>query len=139
MSHMADELRWLIKCSREELARLVDEASAFAEARSLSPKVIYKVSLTLEEVLTNIVKYAFSERGTHTIEVTLEFTDGAARIQIVDQGREFDPCSFPPPQLGQSILQSKEGGLGIHLVRQAAESMDYRREDDKNVLIITIR
>ncbi len=136
---MPDKLSWSIKSTPKELARLIDEASAFVESRSLSPQVIYKVNLTLEEILTNIVKYALSDGRTSLIDVSLVLTDSAVRIQIVDQGREFDPCSCPPPQLSECILECDEGGLGIHLVRQAVDSMDYRCEEGKNVLTITIR
>lgn len=118
---------------------MIEEAATFVELRPICPQVIYKVKLTLEEILTNIVKYAFSDSGTHTINVTLQMTDTVVWMQFVEEGREFDPCSLPPPELGESILESDEGGLGIHLVRQAADSMDYRREDGKNVLTITIR
>lgn len=136
---MPEKLSWSIKSTREELARLIDEASVFVESRSLSPQVIYKVNLTLEEILTNIVKYAFPYDHTSSIDVILEMTESAVCIQIADQGREFDPCSFLAPHLGESILECDEGGRGIHLVRQAANSMDYRRENGKNVLTIMIR
>ena len=135
---MADELNWAIKNTREELAHLIEEAGASLESRPVSIEVVYKVNLILEEILTNIVKYAFSDGNVHIINVHLAVKDTAVLIEFVDDGKEFDPFAYKLPQLGESILEREEGGLGIHLVRQAANFMEYRRDRGNNLLTIGV-
>ncbi len=117
---------------------MMEEAGAFLESRSLSGEVVYKVNLILEEILTNIVKYAFSDGGGHTVKVHLAIKDTGVLIEFVDDGKEFDPFSRAFPQLGKTILETEEGGLGIYLVRQTADFMEYRRDRGNNLLTIGV-
>jgi len=133
-----EELKLLMRDDYEELARLIDQADHFLQSRSVPPKGIYITTLVLEEILTNIVKYAFDENGQHDITVLMKLQQDDLLIEFVDAGREFDPLSAPSPVLADSILDCDEGGLGIHLVRKSVESMEYRRDGEKNVLSVKI-
>jgi len=135
---MTDELTRSIRNTPEELTHFMEEAGAFLESSPLSSEVVYKVNLILEEILTNIVKYAFSDAGLHVVNVHLAVKDREVLLQFVDDGKEFDPFSYKIPQLGESILECEEGGLGIHLVRQAADFMEYRRDGGNNLLTVGV-
>ncbi len=117
---------------------IMPAVSDFLREQRVDPKAAYAVSLTLEEVITNIVKYAYSEHGDHNIDVTLAVDDGAVLVDFQDDGNEFDPRDFPEPDTTQPVEKRTAGGLGIHLVRKMSESMKYRRENGKNVLEIKI-
>jgi serine/threonine-protein kinase RsbW len=118
---------------------LIEEANRYLDSFPLPPRVIYLVNLALEEILTNIVKYAFEDRDEHTVQVALRVKDSEVRIECSDDGRLFDPVAAPAPQLKDSISECREGGLGIHLVRQMVDSMEYRRDSSRNVLTMKIR
>jgi len=120
--------------NRKELAALIDQASAFLESQSLPGPASYKASLVLEEVLTNIVKYAFEDALEHEISVLLAVDDADLVIRFVDDGREFDPLAVPPPAMKESLEESSEGGLGVYLVRKSVNSIEYYRDQSKNVL-----
>jgi len=120
--------------NRKELAALIDQASAFLESQSLPGPASYKASLVLEEVLTNIVKYAFEDALEHEISVLLAVDDADLVIRFVDDGREFDPLAVPPPAMKESLEESSEGGLGVYLVRKSVNSIEYSRDQSKNVL-----
>jgi anti-sigma regulatory factor (Ser/Thr protein kinase) len=118
----------------KELAALIDKASAFLESQSLPGPAYYKASLVLEEVLTNIVKYAFEDALEHEISVLLAVDDADLVLRFVDDGREFDPLAVPPPAMKESLEESSEGGLGVYLVRKSVNSIEYYRDQSKNVL-----
>lgn len=120
--------------SLKELAALIDKASAFLESQSLPGPAYYKASLVLEEVLTNIVKYGFEDALEHEISVLLAVDDADLVIRFVDDGREFDPLAVPPPAMKESLEESSEGGLGVYLVRKSVNSIEYYRDQSKNVL-----
>jgi anti-sigma regulatory factor (Ser/Thr protein kinase) len=129
-----NQINLLMRNNLKELAALIDKASAFLESQSLPGPAYYKASLVLEEVLTNIVKYAFEDALEHEISVILAVDDADLVIRFVDDGREFDPLAVPPPAMKESLEESSEGGLGVYLVRKSVNSIEYYRDQSKNVL-----
>ena len=118
----------------ERLSRLVE---AFGEAEGVSADSIFSVNLALDEVITNIIRYAHDDGGRqHPIVVRLALESGVLTAQVEDDGRAFNPLDAPPPDLNASIEERPIGGLGIHLVRTMMNSVEYRRENGRNVLIM---
>lgn len=128
-----------MKNTAGDLAATLERADAFLDSLALPTEIGYKVKLILEEMLTNIVKYAFSDEEAHRVGVGLIADDTELTLEFVDDGHPFDPLAVPQPRLKNSILQCREGGLGIHLVRQTADAMAYRRDEDKNIVTVTVR
>ncbi|MGB6064451.1 MAG: ATP-binding protein [Desulfomonilaceae bacterium] len=117
-----------------DLTVLIDEAGTFLESQSLPGTTVYRANLVLEEVLTNIVKYAFQDSSVHEISVLLAVKDTYLVIRFVDDGREFDPLAVPSPVMKASIEDISVGGLGVHLVRKSVDEIQYSRDRYKNVL-----
>lgn len=138
---MTDEIRLSMANTFEDLARLMADAELFLQSHGLPPRTVYDVNLVLEEVLTNIVKYGFDDEAAHEIQLIVTITDSGVTIRCEDEGREFDPLAACPPDIEarDSILECQVGGLGIHLVRQTVQSIEYSRKEHKNVLTMTIK
>ena len=117
----------------ERLSRLVE---AFGEAEGLPLDSIFNVNLALDEVITNIIHYAHNDGQQHPIVVRLAIESGVLTAQVEDDGRAFNPLDAPVPDLNASIDERPIGGLGIHLVRTMMSSVEYRRENGRNVLIM---
>lgn len=116
----------------ERLSRLVE---TFGEAEGLGPEVVFSVNLALDEVVTNVIRYAHDDDGLqHPIVVRLALEQDVLTAQVEDDGRAFNPLEAPAPDTGASIDERPIGGLGIHLVRSVMNSVEYRREDGRNVL-----
>jgi serine/threonine-protein kinase RsbW len=121
----------------EKLSRLVE---AFGEVHGLTPQSTFSVNLALDEVVTNIIRYAYNDNGpAHPILVRLTFEDGVLAAQVEDNGRAFNPLEAPAPDIDASIEERPVGGLGIHLVRSMMDSVEYRRDDGRNVFIMKKR
>ena len=63
----------------------------------------------------------------------------ALHVEFRDAGRPFDPLVHPGPNLDVHILDRPVGGLGVHLIRELAESVDYTREGPHNILRVVLR
>ncbi len=124
--------------SREGLINLMGEAEAFFHERGLDERTIYISNLVLEEVLTNVIKYAYDDEGSHEISVELTLDPRDVQIVFEDDGCEFNPLSVPTPALNGPITDCEPGGLGIHLVRKLSSSMDYSRTGGVNRLTIRL-
>ena len=122
---------------RSEIARLQDRLEAFALQHGLPPKVLHEVQLALEEHLTNVVNYAFKDRGEHQIKVCVQLRNSELRIDVEDDGVPFDPLKHQAPDLSLPIEEKPVGGLGIHMMRKSMDRLEYRRASGRNILVMT--
>jgi anti-sigma regulatory factor (Ser/Thr protein kinase) len=58
-------------------------------------------------------------------------------IKFEDTGREYNPIEQADPDLNKSPSSRDIGGLGIFMVKNIMDDIEYSRDGDKNILIIT--
>ena len=131
---MKTELKLLIENRLSDLVELTKKADGFMESHHLPIEIVYKVHLIIEEVLTNIIKYAFKDTIKHDIKIELILKENELVLEFEDDGEEFDPLAAPVPKNRESISESVVGGLGIHLVKQMVDGIEYRRYNGRNIL-----
>ena len=136
---MNDSVKFAMKNSYPELSRLIHEVNECLQSRDLSDRTLYIVNLALEEMLTNILKHGYDDEKTHFITVRLHVSGSEIGIELEDDGCEFNPLAMPAPDVGTPLEDSEPGGLGILLVRRMTDSLEYTREDGKNLLRIKVR
>jgi anti-sigma regulatory factor (Ser/Thr protein kinase) len=122
-----------------ELARAFKVVERFADERALPQAVISRIHLALDEVLTNVISYAYDDAGVHEIEVRLEVEDADVVVEVTDDGRPFDPLSVAATEVDRPLAERPIGGLGLHLVRRVMDRVEYRRDDGRNVLTMRKR
>jgi sigma-B regulation protein RsbU (phosphoserine phosphatase) len=126
----------LLKNDLSELQRMNQIVTEFAERHGLASELVFRLTLVLEEVVTNVISYGYEDSSEHEISVRLSWKDPHIEIEIKDDGRPFNPLEAPPPDMGKPLAEKQVGGLGIHLVREMMDELEYRRENDKNLLIL---
>lgn len=94
----------------------------------------------IEELFSNIIRFAFENKGDHKIELTLSIDEGIITLLIRDNGIPFNPLEYNQDQLADPVSMD-DGGMGLTLIRAFADSIEYSREEQKNLLLIqkTIR
>lgn len=121
----------------------LDRLYAFVLQRLHMPAVpqglVQKVELVLEELLINVVYYAYPPEAPGDIELSCSVAGGVLHLVIADRGKAFSPLDRPDPDLTASIEDRNVGGLGIVLVKEMVDAIEYQRVDGRNVLTVTIR
>ena len=120
----------------QEVPRLnafVDEVCksvGFDEGKTMEIKV------AVEEAVVNVMNYAYppEQRGDVTIEAASN--DIRLKFTIIDSGKPFDPTVQNEVDTTLSAEARSIGGLGIHLIRQNMDSINYERVDNLNVLTL---
>ena len=120
-----------------EVARLVEAVENFGSHAGLSSDLTYRLTLSLDEIVSNVIRHGYSDTNDHVVEVRLSIHDGVVTSVIEDDGHPYDPRESPEPDLSMPVEQRGPGGLGIFLVRQMMDSIDYARRDGKNILTVT--
>lgn len=106
-------------------------------ATGFKASIAKKIELCLEEVLVNIISYAY-EGSEGSIELIAEVKiDDYLEITIKDRGKAFDPTMRATEIDHDLPIEEREiGGLGIALVKEFMDEMLYRRDGVYNVLCL---
>ena len=73
----------------------IEAFDAFRGEHAVAVAAPWQIQLALDELLSNIVKYAYADRGTGVIDLTYEIVGGECRVSITDDGAPYDPMSAP--------------------------------------------
>lgn len=96
----------------------------------------FTLRLVLEELVVNVVNYAYGEGGDGPLDITVENRDNAIVITLTDQGVPFNPLEQEAPDTDLPPEDRPIGGLGIFLVREMMDNVSYRYEDGRNILTV---
>ena len=135
---MSDGLSLSIRNNIKEVPDASLALNEFLNTMALTSRSRYAVNLVLEELLINIIRHAYKDKKGHTIDAQIEMGTDKVAITLIDDGVPFNPLSIPRPNRSQSPMERIEKGLGINLVRSMRKAMEYRRENDKNILKVWI-
>jgi anti-sigma regulatory factor (Ser/Thr protein kinase) len=125
-----------LPAKREYLEALQAWVMDTVRQKATSAKGLFRIELALEEILSNIVKYAYPDReGEIEIECCVD-ESGKLRILIRDWGAPFDPTQCETPDLCKDACERPLGGLGVYLTRQLSGGLTYERLPDGNRLTI---
>jgi anti-sigma regulatory factor (Ser/Thr protein kinase) len=131
---MADVIDFSLIADAAALARIEAAVEAFSEHHALSPKTAYALSLVIEELVTNIVKYGYAGGPPGPLTMTVGMQGGSVVGALSDAGVAFDPTAMATPDVDADVDERHIGGLGVHLVRTLADEFAYRREDGRNII-----
>ena len=101
--------------------------------------IAHELELALDEIVTNVISYAYDDDGRHEILVRFAASADCVSVDVEDDGRPFDPTTAPAPAIDATIDDRPIGGLGWHLVRSVVDTLAYRREGRRNIVTITKR
>lgn len=117
-----------------EMTLLTPFVEESCDILGVQPDVAFQLNLVLDEAVANVVNYAYSEPG-HELQVTIDKVDGQLVVQLVDQGVPFDPTTeSETPDITLSVEERPIGGLGIFLIKEMMDVVEYERKGDSNVL-----
>jgi len=116
-----------------ELSAFVDEV---CEAVGFDMSTTLKLNLAIEEAVVNVMNYAYPTGVKGYVDINAETNDERLKFVISDSGTPFDPTAKAEVDTTLSAEERGIGGLGIHLIRQIMDTINYERVDGKNVLTL---
>ncbi len=119
-----------------EIGTVMSAFERFADGCDVSPAVATRFNVIFDEMLSNIILYGYPDQQRHEIDVAMQRQGGRLSVTITDGGVPFDPLSAASPNDQLPIEEREIGGLGIHLVRNLVHDIQYRRENEQNILTL---
>ena len=128
----------ILKNQVEELNKLPEFVDTVCEEAGIDMVLIASLNLALEEAATNVVLYAYG-KNEGEVDIEAVYTEKYLKFILTDTGVAFDPTQKEEVDTTLSVEERQIGGLGIHLVRQIMDSVNYERINGKNVLTLIKR
>ena len=104
------------------------------EAWEIPMKVVSKLQIVADEIYSNIVRYSQAKNA----KVIAVQNGTVLSLRFEDDGKPYDPTTAAEPDITASAEEREIGGLGIFIVRNMMDSMDYRYKDGHNVLTLLL-
>jgi serine/threonine-protein kinase RsbW len=123
----------------EDLERLEESLREVASAFGIPEQEILGVNLALEELITNVISHGHDDGLEHEISIELDVIERDLKIDMLDDGRPFDPADAEQPDIDEPLHERRIGGLGLHLVRNLVDEVSYTRVDGKNLTTLLKR
>jgi anti-sigma regulatory factor (Ser/Thr protein kinase) len=132
----------ILDVTEKAIARAIDWADIFAEGHNIAAPIRRRVDIVLDDALMNVVSHGFDNPTGQNIQVAFNLEETKLSIVIADYGRAFDPTA---ERANENKLEGENlniedveiGGLGVGLIRQMTDQMNYKRVDGQNILTLS--
>jgi anti-sigma regulatory factor (Ser/Thr protein kinase) len=110
------------------LDEVFSHLESFYSAESIDPRTAMSMSLVVEEIFTNLVKYNTASKNPIVLRIG---RDGDhVHLELVDRDVDrFDPSTLPEVNIDAPVAERRPGGLGLHLVRAIVDHVSFEYED----------
>lgn len=129
--------RLILHNNVQQIELLAEYIDLIADEAGINPSLAMSLNLALEEAVTNVIMYAYPEGTDGTVDIITEANDGLLTFIIKDSGKAFDPTQKEDADVTLSAEERQIGGLGIFLVKQIMDTVNYQRIDGQNILTLT--
>lgn len=127
-----------IEAIEENLGAVTAFVDERLERAGCSMKAQMQIDLAVEEVFINIAKYAYApDKGRAVVRVEVSNDPVQVRITFLDHGKPYDPLAKEDPDVTLSAEDRPVGGLGIFMVKQSMDDVEYEYKDGTNILTLT--
>jgi serine/threonine-protein kinase RsbW len=123
-----------IKNQVGELEHVNQFIEEIGEELGLDMELQMNLNLVMEEMVSNVIFYAYPEGADADIELMAESNGKELTFVLSDQGREFDPTAKEDNDLDINPAERELGGMGIYIVKNIMNQVTYQRLEGKNLL-----
>ena len=126
----------VLPCDLQEVPRLNAFVEEVCQQVGFDEMVSMQVKVAVEEAVVNVMKYAYPPGQERDVTIEAASNDLRLKFTIIDCGKPFDPTVQSKVDTTLSANERQIGGLGIHIMRQNMDSINYERMDNLNVLTL---
>ncbi|MBR4379466.1 MAG: ATP-binding protein, partial [Prevotella sp.] len=125
-----------LKNNVKEVVKLTAFIKQVTEQLQIDKELASQLRLAVEEAVVNVIDYAYPAEKEGEIEVRVMSDGSIIKFVIIDSGGAFDPTAKEKADITLSAEDRQIGGLGLLLVRELMDSINYEREGGKNILTL---
>jgi anti-sigma regulatory factor (Ser/Thr protein kinase) len=135
----SDRLELVLENRRAEIQRAHNFLDSVAAQFQWPTKLTADLHVAIEEHLANIIHHGYDPGQSGHVTIRFHPGSGEIRVEIEDDARPFNPLLVPPVDVTRPIEARPVGGLGVHLIRQLTDQLDYQHRNHRNRLVLLKR
>lgn len=124
----------IFKNEEQELNRVTEFMENVCEEMQLDMHVSMKLQVAIEEMVTNVIFYAYPKGTSANITLTAESEGNELTFVLSDTGKPFDPTAKEDADIESNPMDREQGGMGILIVKNIMNEVSYQRLGDTNQL-----
>jgi len=121
----------------ESLQKFRDFITACCEEHDIASETVLELKLAVDEACTNVIVHGYKGMDPGSIILSFRIEPDRILVQITDFGHVFEPASAPKPDVEAALEDRKMGGLGLFLIYQTMDNIDYQSSEEGNILTFT--
>lgn len=121
----------------ESLQMFRDFIAECCTHHNIPNEIVFELKLAVDEACTNIIQHGYKGMDPGSIVLAFRIEPDRILVQITDFGHAFEPASAPAPDLNAALEDRELGGLGLFLIYQTMDNIDYQASQDGNTLTFT--
>ncbi len=98
---------------------------------------VFDLKLAVDEACTNIIVHGYNGMDPGSIILSFRIESDRILVQITDFGHIFEPADAPKPDVEAALEDRPLGGMGLYLIYQMMDNIDYQSSEDGNTLTFT--
>jgi serine/threonine-protein kinase RsbW len=100
-------------------------------------ETVFDLKLAVDEACANIIEHGYKGMDPGSIILSFRIEPDRILVSITDFGRIFEPAETPKPNVEAALEDRELGGLGLFLIYQTMDNIDYQASVDGNTLTFT--
>jgi len=127
----------IIRNNVADLAALPSAMERVGAEHGMPEKSLFQLQVALDEIVSNVIKYGWSEDSAHEIEIRITVRDDGVEVEIIDDGRMFDPRDAPRRNKPLPGQRPQPGGVGVQMTKRLVDDIGYARIGNRNHTTLT--
>ena len=111
----------------DQLPGLMQQLDDFSRQHAWQASEAMQMQLMVEELVVNALTYGVVGQPNGWVRIIVRTSEQALELELTDNGIAFDPLGADVPDLDLDLESREIGGLGVHFVRQMADTARYVR------------
>lgn len=145
ISKQAPKRTLFITNEMSEVTKLKQFMEGAAREFGIPDDIQLSLNLAVEEAVVNVINYAYPKGTEGDIEINItnspipDLSESSTEVifTIIDEGVPFDPTTHDEADTTSELEERQIGGLGIHLIRNIMDRVEYQRDGNSNKLTMT--
>ena len=129
--------RVVIRNNIADLATLTTAMQRVGAEHGMPEESLFQLQVALDEIVSNVIKYAWPDGGAHEIEIHITAREDGVEVEIIDDGRTFDPRDAPKRDKPLPGRRPRPGGVGVQMTKQLVDRIGYARICSRNHTTLT--